>query len=125
MARQPRRRGDEYIGNSGSGSFTQSGGTNTVYVPLLGTNPGASGTYSLSGGSLTVSDNEFVGNSGSGAFTQSGGTHTVTNNLHGHSLWRQCGTYNLSGGSLAATSETMSAMSAAAAASPRRAAPIR
>jgi hypothetical protein len=83
----------ETIGNSGSGAFTLSGGTNTVTGSLtlglqgdsrgaftqtggsnavtinliLGSNDvGASGTYSLSAGSLTVSGAEIIGNSGSG-----------------------------------------------------------
>ena len=71
--------GNEYIGYSGTGTFTQSGGTNTVTgILILGANAGSSGTYSLSGGSLTVGDYEAVGYCGTGSFTQSGGTHTVT-----------------------------------------------
>ena len=42
----------------------------------LGNAPGASGTYSLSGGSLSAAK-EILGYSGSGSFTQSGGTHAV------------------------------------------------
>ena len=48
---------------------------------VLGDSSGGSGTYNLSGGSLTVGDNETIGNNGSGAFTQSGGTNTVTGSL--------------------------------------------
>jgi uncharacterized protein with beta-barrel porin domain len=71
--------GNEYIGYSGSGSFTQTGGTHTVTgILMLAANAGSSGTYSLSGGSLTVGDYEAVGYSGTGSFTQSGGSHTVT-----------------------------------------------
>ena len=43
----------EYVGNYGSGSFTQSGGTNTVLGSLLlGEYAGSAGTYSLNGGLL-------------------------------------------------------------------------
>ncbi len=71
--------GNEYIGYSGTGTFIQSGGTNTVTgILILAANAGSSGTYSLSGGSLTVGDYEAVGYFGTGSFTQSGGTHTVT-----------------------------------------------
>ncbi|MGP8049533.1 MAG: autotransporter domain-containing protein [Desulfobaccales bacterium] len=71
--------GNEYIGYSGTGTFTQSGGANTVTgILILAANAGSSGTYSLSGGSLTVGDYEAVGYFGTGSFTQSGGTHTVT-----------------------------------------------
>ena len=39
----------------GSGTFTQSGGTNTVSNTLtLAANAGSSGTYNLSGGSLAA-----------------------------------------------------------------------
>ena len=39
---------NEYIGFSGSGAFTQSGGTNTVSNTLtLAANSGSSGTYNL------------------------------------------------------------------------------
>ena len=40
----------EYVGYSGTGLFTQSGGNNTIYGGLyIGYNSGGSGTYSLSG----------------------------------------------------------------------------
>jgi len=46
---------NEYVGCSGSGTFTQTGGTNTIASALyLGTNPGSSGTYNLFGGLLVV-----------------------------------------------------------------------
>ena len=42
--------GSAFVGYSGTGSFTQSGGTNTISDYLyLGYNSGSSGTYSLSG----------------------------------------------------------------------------
>ena len=46
--------GSEYVGYNGSGSFTQSGGTNSVTDTLaLGYGSGR-GTYNLTGGSLSV-----------------------------------------------------------------------
>ena len=59
----------EYVGDGGSGSFTQLGGTNLVTGPLyVGFFSSASGTYGLSGGSLSVpsSNNEYLGYSARG-----------------------------------------------------------
>ena len=68
---------NEYVGYSGSGGFTQSGGTHTVaYTLTLGYNAGSSGSYSLSGGSLFAGNGEDIGLSGNGSFTQSGGTNS-------------------------------------------------
>ena len=75
--------GVELIGYFGTGTFTQSGGTNTATPQLLGALPlvigagsGGMGTYSLSAGSL-VAGSEAVGNGGTGVFLQSGGTNTI------------------------------------------------
>ena len=92
--------GSEYIGNAGSGSFTQSGGAHYVGDWLyLGYYPGASGTYNLSGGILSAGY-EYIGGSGSGAFTQSGGTNSVQGTLSLGYYPGGSGTYNLSGGEL-------------------------
>jgi T5SS/PEP-CTERM-associated repeat protein len=68
----------ETVGYSGGGTFTQSGGANTITTNLaLGAMPGSSGTYDLSGlGNLSAAS-EMVGALGYGSFTQSGGTNTV------------------------------------------------
>ena len=81
--------GYQIVGYSGTGTFVQSGGTNTFsgetatpsYL-YIGYNSGSNGTYNLSGGQLSVSSyaDEYVGYSGAGTFTQSGGTHTLTSN---------------------------------------------
>jgi len=98
--------GNEYIGENGSGAFTQSGGTNTTMSLTLGDQTGSSGTYTLSGaGSLSVSGNETIGNYGSGAFTQTGGSNTLdAPSAAGGELWvgtqGGSGAYSLSGGSL-------------------------
>ncbi len=60
-----------------SGSFTQSGGTNTVSGELaLGYNAGGSGSFYLASSLLTAAT-EYVGVSGTGSFTQSGGTNAA------------------------------------------------
>src|SRR6185295_436856 len=43
-----------YIGSSGSGSLTVSSGTFTAYYPIVGINPGANGTWNISGGTNIV-----------------------------------------------------------------------
>ena len=106
--------GSEYVGYSGTGTFTQSGGTNNyLYGPLyLGYNAGSSGTYILSGsGQVSANNNEYVGYSGTGTFTQSGGTNSIGSYYSLGSLYLgnnagSSGTYNLSGsGQLSAGSE--------------------
>ena len=92
----------QFVGNSGTGSFVQSGGSNSLGgsgLLYLGNAPGASGSYSLSGGLLSATT-EYLGNSGSGSFTQSGGTHAVTNGLYLGANAGSSGTYNLNGGLL-------------------------
>ncbi len=92
---------NETIGNSGSGTFNQSGGTNTMSDQLeLGAGTGSSGTYNLSGGSLAAGyENIGVGNGSSGAFNQTGGS-----NNSGFQLWVGAGgTYALSGSSSTVT----------------------
>ncbi|MGA2227925.1 MAG: hypothetical protein ABSH41_26115, partial [Syntrophobacteraceae bacterium] len=109
--------GTETVGNGGTGTFNQTGGTNTtnsLYVSvvtpyqdqLTGTytyfsSPGA---YNLSGGQLN-GGSEYIGYSGgTGVFTQSGGTNTV-NGLYISNRTGGNGTYNLSGGQLNAGNE--------------------
>ncbi len=67
------------VGDSGTGIFTQSGGTNTVSSQLnLGFNSNGYGIYNLSGSGLVSAPYEYVGLLGSGTFTQSGGTNVVS-----------------------------------------------
>ena len=74
--------GTQYVGYSGAGSFTQSGGVNNVIYSYsgfgalyVGYNTGSSGTYTLSGGQLTTyaTDVGFNGTSsvGNNTFNQS------------------------------------------------------
>jgi fibronectin-binding autotransporter adhesin len=90
---------DEYIGDTGSGSLTQLGGSNSTNDLYLGYQPHSSGTYSLSGGSLSALQ-EVVGSSGSGSFTQSSGTNNAGDYLFIGEFTGSSGTYSLSGGSL-------------------------
>ena len=87
----------EYVGDFGTGTFAQSGGTNNVGVGGLyvGYWSGSRGNYILSGGQLWASQ-ENVSFNGTGTFTQSGGTNMVT----GAFSLGEAGTYNLTGGAL-------------------------
>ncbi len=99
----------EFIGNAGSGTFTQSGGVHVngtdrlhAYELYLGYQAGSSGTYVLSAGTLTVVNGEFVGWDGSGSFTQLGGVN-VADILALSVQAGSSGNYNLSGGTLTAS----------------------
>jgi len=110
----------EYVGNSATGSITQTGGINIITgtrgVLFLGYNANSTGTYNLSGGSLSAAGSnlpfgpqgdEYVGYSGVGIFNQTGGTNTVAASLdvpYGNSA-QSTGSYTLNGGSLSAPTE--------------------
>lgn len=65
------------VGNSGWGTFAQSGGTHTVSSNLtLGANSGSIGIYELSGGTLTV-NGSILNGAGINAFHYKGGTLNV------------------------------------------------
>ncbi|MGA2256244.1 MAG: autotransporter-associated beta strand repeat-containing protein, partial [Thermoguttaceae bacterium] len=63
--------GWQYVGDSGAGTFTQSGGTNSGNIDI-GNASGGSGTYNLIGGLLVTSS--LSQGSGTAAFNFSGGT---------------------------------------------------
>ena len=106
----------EFIGLSGSGSFTQSGGINNPSdyngaQLYLGYNAGSFGSYALSGSSVLNClgssatgqyGKEYIGAFGAGVFNQTGGT----NNNDGYIYLANTGgtgntgTYNLNGGLL-------------------------
>ncbi len=97
------------VGDGGTGTFTQNGGTVTVNtVGTIGRLAGSTGTYNLNSGTLTAGVNPtaanfFVGASGTGTMNQSGGTFTVGGGATASlSLGATGGngTYNLSGGSI-------------------------
>ena len=98
----------EYIGDSGSGTFQQSAGTNNTTYFRVGNNVGATGSYTLSGtGKLNATD-ECVGYSGVGSFTQSAGMNTLRNmsSLYLGLNSTATGSYNLNGpGQISALNE--------------------
>ena len=63
---------NQYVGYSGTGTFTQSGGIDTVSSLSLGYCSGSSGTFNLNGGMLIVS--AISGGSGTAALNFNGGT---------------------------------------------------
>jgi hypothetical protein len=88
----------EHIGYNGTGTFTQTGGTHTARNIYMGwNNGGAMGTYALSGGMVTLTQDMRVGNLGVGILNVSGtGVLTVGGTLvvvTGSSI-------NLSGGTI-------------------------
>jgi len=93
------------------GSFTQTGGSHTVtgglYVGDDQNGDGGSGTFLLSGGSLTA-DNVLVGgDAGTGSFIQSGGAHTATGALTVRG--NGSGAYDLQNGTLLASTINLGA----------------
>ena len=93
-------RAGEYVGYSGNGSFTQSGGTNATDNPLY-VGYYDTGAYTLSGGSLYLREMR-VGYFATANFTQSGGSATVADLHLGYS--GEYGLYALSAGLLSAGS---------------------
>jgi autotransporter-associated beta strand protein len=95
--------GNEYIGFSGNGLFSQWGGMHSVSnVLALGQNTGGYGAYNLSDGSLSAVQ-EYAGYSGSASFTQSGGDHFISNVMFLGIRPGGSGTYDLSGSGLLST----------------------
>ena len=75
---------DMIVGDAGTGTMNNTGGSNAVSGNLvLGNQATGSGTYNLSGatGSLTVSGNAEIGNAGIGVYAQSDGTATITGTM--------------------------------------------
>jgi autotransporter-associated beta strand protein len=93
---------NQYVGDSGNGTFTSSAGSDTISSNLyLGNTAGAYGTYNLGGtGLLSVTKYEYIGYSGTGVFMQTGGTNTISSALYLGYNSGSCGTYNLTGGTL-------------------------
>ena len=97
------------VGYGGTGTFIQNGGSASAFVLDVGNhNYGGKGSYSLGGGTLSVSAESSIGGSESGTFAHTGGLHTtgrlwVTGGQSGGT-----GTYNLSGsGTLSVTGKTV------------------
>jgi hypothetical protein len=92
--------GQEIIGSSGTGTFTQSGGTHTTDLLMLGQQAAGRGTYNLSGGALEVTGVNVVGKEGFGEFFQNSGSTHKAQYLTIASEAGSTGIYNLNGGSL-------------------------
>jgi fibronectin-binding autotransporter adhesin len=104
----------ESVGDTGTGTITQNGGSNTMNgssnsLLIIGGGAGSSGatsgtgTYNLSGGSLFVNGGEYLGYDGSGSIVQTGGNNSISGELVMGVLGSS--TYSLSGGSLTAGAE--------------------
>jgi autotransporter-associated beta strand protein len=71
----------EFVGQTGIGTFTQTGGTNSAgdanHGLFVGEMATSSGIYNLSGNGLLRISSECVGYYGTGVFNQSGGTNSA------------------------------------------------
>ena len=86
-----------FIGYSGSGAFTQTGGTNSSTL-YLAYNPGSTGSYTLSGGQLSGSEYVGAGTAATASFQQSGGLNS------GFITIAPGSSYQFSGGTIQITS---------------------
>jgi hypothetical protein len=92
------RASTEVIGNYGTGTFTQFGGTNNIAGDLyLGRYAGGSGNYTLNGASSISAVNEYIGDVGRGTFIHNGGSNTLTGDLYLGRSEGGIGSYTLSG----------------------------
>jgi hypothetical protein len=95
----------EYVGYQGSGTFRQTGGTNTVASWLcLGGMPTAAGVYELGGTAELSANAEYVGLYGRGVFTQSGGVNGVTMTLFVDGMSGLDSSYTLASGQVSSGS---------------------
>ncbi len=84
------------------GSINQSGGTIAApSVLYAGSAPASTGSYVLSGGTLSAAY-EYIGEQGTGNFNQTGGTNSVGDLLIAANFSVGTGSYVLSGGTLSA-----------------------
>jgi fibronectin-binding autotransporter adhesin len=90
--------GYHYVGYAGTGSFSLSGGYESLYTLNVGQYPGTAGTYNLSGSGFLNSIYENIGNGGTGNFVQTGGTNSAYTLTLG--VFAYVGNYNLNGGML-------------------------
>ena len=96
----------EAVGALGAGTFTQTGGTHTVWTEMyMGRGTGGVGTYELSGSGSFLGYQLFLGDRGTGRFIQTGGTNTLSHLVRLGGDPTGVGIYELSGaGSLSAAS---------------------
>jgi hypothetical protein len=94
-----------YVGKSGTGSFSHSGGSSTPQRIYLGYNAGATGSYALSGTAHVDASTEYVGYSGKGTIDHTAGVNEVYSLYLGQNSLSE-GTYSLAGsGQLTAINE--------------------
>jgi autotransporter-associated beta strand protein len=92
----------QMVGSSGAGTFTHTGGTNTLSTNLY-VGYDSPGTYNLNGTGQLSSSNQYVGYSSTGTFNQLAGANTSYALYIGNGY--ASGTYNMDGGSLNVTAE--------------------
>ena len=97
-----------YIGDAGTGTFTQNGGTVQVTEAVtIGTESSGKGLYEISGGTLESSDGDAtlrIGQQGRGSFTQTGGSVSLgQGDLYAGVNHTATGSYALSGKSILST----------------------
>ncbi len=97
--------GGQYVGDSGTGRFAQSGGTNSGLQVYIGASAGSDGEYDLTGNSLLSAHVEVIGLNGSGIFTQSGGTNSLSGDITVGASGN--GSYSLSGSGLLFAPDTL------------------
>lgn len=98
---------DEFIGGTGTGSFEQFGGTNTVAGSLsVGHDGDGSGSYVLDGWGTLNAATMAVGESGTGTFTQHSSNVTASSLVIGKNAGSS-GTYNMNMGNLTAANITV------------------
>jgi len=98
---------NEYVGYSGTGAFTQTGGTNKAASLTVGANQGSVGAYSMQAGALSVAGDERIGQSGTGTFTQTGGANAIGGTLYIGMNSGSSGTYTFTGGALTGADMTI------------------
>ena len=91
--------------NQSGGTNAVSSGSYNNGALYLGFVPGSSGKYNLSGSGLLTAPTEYIGFGGAtGSFTQSGGTNSVSSGLVLGQSASSAGTYSLNGGLLSLAS---------------------
>ena len=94
-----------FVGNYGSGTFTQAGGTTNINSwTYFGYAPTGQGTMTLSGGTFNTAG-MTVGLNGSGSVTHTGGSNRIINNRDLIVGAAASGSYTLSNGSLSTNNE--------------------
>jgi hypothetical protein len=92
--------GGSIVGASGTGVFTQNGGTHNTTFMVVGNNSGGNGTYNLNGGNLTVAGAVTVQAAGStGAMNVAGGDLSAANVTNNGTFSYSSGSITLAGGS--------------------------